>query len=127
VTRLPGRALLRRGRPVSLILLDYNAKLAEKEGNFHGDTVVSLVGPSVREGFLEHANVELRHADILAEGIQQLGGVPISAPAKIARTAAEAHVNVTQGAMVEAMVREDLEVERAQVNAYGEITLTSWS
>jgi bacterioferritin len=84
----------------------------------HGYMAVSLVGPSVREEFVEHANEELRHADMLAERIQQLGGVPIFDPAEIARVAAKAHVNVTQGATLEAMVREDLEVERAQVNAY---------
>jgi bacterioferritin len=84
----------------------------------HAYMVVSLVGPSVREEFLEHADEELHHADMLAERIQQLGGVPIFDPAEIARMAAKAHVNVTQGATVEAMVREDLEVERAQVNAY---------
>jgi bacterioferritin len=84
----------------------------------HAYMAVSLVGPGVREEFLEHADEELHHADMLAERIQQLGGVPIFDPAEIARTAARAHVNVTQGATVEQMVREDLEVELTQVNAY---------
>ena len=84
----------------------------------HAYMVVSMVGPSVREEFIEHANEELRHADMLAERIQQLGGVPIFDPKEIAETAAKAHVNVTQGATVEAMVREDLDVEIRQVNAY---------
>jgi bacterioferritin len=84
----------------------------------HAYMAVSLVGPGIREEFLEHADEELRHADMLAERIQQLGGVPIFDPAEIARTASRAHVNVTQGATVEQMVREDLEVEIAQVNAY---------
>ncbi len=84
----------------------------------HAYMVVSLVGPGVREEFIEHANEELKHFDMLAERIQQLGGVPIFDPAEIARTAEKAHVRVTQGATVEEMVREDLEVEIAQVNAY---------
>jgi bacterioferritin len=84
----------------------------------HAYMAVSLVGPGVREEFLEHADEELRHADMLAERIQQLGGVPIFDPAEIARTASKAHINVTQGATVEQMVREDLEVELTQVNAY---------
>ena len=84
----------------------------------HAYMAVSLVGPGVRAEFIEHADEELKHADMLAERIQQLGGVPIFDPAEIARTASKAHVNVTQGATVEAMVREDLEVEHAQVNAY---------
>jgi bacterioferritin len=84
----------------------------------HAYMAVSLVGPGVREEFLEHADEELRHSDLLAQRIQQLGGVPIFDPAEISRTAQKAHVHVTQGATVEEMVREDLEVERAQVNAY---------
>jgi bacterioferritin len=84
----------------------------------HAYMAVSLVGPSVREEFLEHADEELRHADMLAERIQQLGGVPIFDPARIAEQASRMHVNVSQGATIEAMVREDLELERAQVNAY---------
>ena len=84
----------------------------------HAYMAVSLVGPGVRDEFLEHADEELKHADMLAARIQQLGGVPIFDPAEIARTAQKAHVHVTQGATVEEMVREDLDVERAQVNAY---------
>jgi bacterioferritin len=84
----------------------------------HAYMAVSLVGPAVRAEFIEHADEELHHADMLAERIQQLGGVPIFDPREIAETAAKAHVNVTQGATVEAMVREDLDVEIRQVNAY---------
>jgi bacterioferritin len=84
----------------------------------HAYMVVSLVGLGAREEFLEHADEELKHADMLADRIQQLGGVPIFDPAEIARVASKAHVHVTQGATVEQMVREDLEVEIAQVNAY---------
>jgi len=84
----------------------------------HAYMVVSLVGPAVKAEFLEHANEELKHAEMLAERIQQLGGVPIYDPAEIAQTASRAHVNVTQGATLEQMVREDLDVEVAQVKAY---------
>ncbi len=84
----------------------------------HAYMAVSLVAPGVREEFIEHANEELKHSDMLAGRIQQLGGVPIFDPAEIARTASQMHVKVSQGATVEAMVREDLNVERAQVNAY---------
>src|SRR4051794_33051230 len=84
----------------------------------HAYMAVSLVGPGLREEFLEHADEELKHADMLAERIQQLGGVPIFDPAEIARTAQKVHIHVTQGATVEEMVREDLEVERTQLNAY---------
>ena len=68
---------------------------------------------------LEHANEELRHADMLAERIQQLGGVPIFDPKEIAETAAKAHVNVTQGATVEAMVRDSAAKFRAILESAG--------
>lgn len=84
----------------------------------HAYMAVSLVGPGVRDEFLEHADEELKHADMLANRIQQLGGVPIFDPAEIAKSAAKVHVSVRQSATLEAMVREDLNVERAQVNAY---------
>jgi bacterioferritin len=84
----------------------------------HAYMAVSLVAPGVRDEFLEHADEELKHADMLAERIQQLGGVPVFDPAEIAQKASQAHVSVAQGATVEEMVREDLDVERAQVNAY---------
>lgn len=84
----------------------------------HAYMAVSMVGPGVREEFLEHADEELKHADMLAERIQQLGGVPIFDPAEIAETAARAHVTVSQGATIGEMVCEDLKLERAQVNAY---------
>src|SRR5437763_12473719 len=67
----------------------------------HAYMVVSLVGPGIREEFLEHADEELKHADMLATRIQQLGGVPIFDPAEISRSAQKAHVHVTQGATVE--------------------------
>jgi len=41
-----------------------------------------LLGPAVREEFAEHADEELRHADMLAERIQQPGGVPTSVRAR---------------------------------------------
>jgi bacterioferritin len=84
----------------------------------HAYMAVSLMGPAVREEFLEHADEELRHADMLAERVQQLGGVPIFDPAEIAEKAARVHVTVSQGTTLEQMVREDLELERKQVNAY---------
>ena len=84
----------------------------------HAYMAVSLLAPGVKEEFLEHADEELKHADMLATRIQQLGGIPIFDPAEIAKTAKKAHVSVSMGSTIEAMVREDLDVERAQVNAY---------
>lgn len=84
----------------------------------HAYMVVSLVGPGLKEEFLEHAGQELKHADMLGERIQQLGGVPIYDLCEIANRAAEQKVKAEQGATVEQMVMEDLEVERIQVERY---------
>jgi len=80
----------------------------------HSYMAVSLLSPGLKTEFESHAQQELTHADRLAGRIQQLGGVPIFDPEEIGRTAKRAHVNVSQGATIEQMVREDLEVEIAQ-------------
>ena len=37
---------------------------------------VSLFAPGLKDDFEAHATLELQHADLLAQRIQQLGGVP---------------------------------------------------
>ena len=84
----------------------------------HAYMAVSLMGPGVATEFIEHSNEELEHADKLAKRIQALGGVPIFDPQEIARQITGLHVTPAQGATLEDMVREDLELERTQVKAY---------
>ena len=84
----------------------------------HAYMAVSLMGPGVADEFIEHSNEELEHADKLAKRIQALGGVPIFDPQEIARQITGLHVTPAQGATLEDMVREDLELERTQVKAY---------
>ncbi|MFA7249205.1 MAG: ferritin-like domain-containing protein [Dehalococcoidia bacterium] len=85
----------------------------------HGYMAVSLMGPSVAGEFVEHAGEEIEHADMLAERIQQLGGVPLFDPGEIASYAERMMgVSAEQGPTLEDMVREDLELERTQVRAY---------
>jgi bacterioferritin len=85
----------------------------------HGYMAVSLMGPSVAAEFVEHAGEEIEHADMLAERIQQLGGVPLFDPGEIAAYAERMMgVNAEQGPTLKEMVREDLDLERTQVRAY---------
>jgi bacterioferritin len=43
----------------------------------HAYMAVSLFAPGLKDDFEAHATLELQHADLLAQRIQQLGGVPI--------------------------------------------------
>ena len=85
----------------------------------HGYMAVSMMGPSVAGEFVEHADEEIEHADMLAQRIQQLGGVLLFDPGEIGAYAKRMMgVTAEQGPTLEEMVREDLELERTQVRAY---------
>jgi bacterioferritin len=79
---------------------------------------VSMLSPGLKSDFESHAATELQHADMLAERIQQLGGVPVYQPMEIASKAAEAGVRPHQGPTLTQMVIENLMLERQQVAAY---------
>src|SRR5258706_1205833 len=55
----------------------------------HAYMAVSLFAPSLKPDFEAHANIELQHADMLAQRIQQLGGVPVFNLAEMAAEAAQ--------------------------------------
>jgi bacterioferritin len=84
----------------------------------HAFMAVSLLSPGLKTDFESHAATELQHADMLAERIQQLGGIPIYEPTEIAQKAAEAGVYPHQGPTLTQMVIENLILERQQVAAY---------
>jgi bacterioferritin len=84
----------------------------------HAIMAVSLLSPGLKSDFESHAATELQHADMLAERIQQLGGVPIYQPTEIASQAAEVGVHPHQGPTLSHMVIENLMLERQQVAAY---------
>lgn len=92
--------------------------VAELQYKHHAYMAVSMLLPGVKEEFLEHAAAEAKHADILAERIQQLGGVPVFRPEDIARQANKQHVQASEAPTLEGMIRENLEVEREQIKAY---------
>lgn len=84
----------------------------------HAYMAVSLLAPGLKNDFEAHAAIELQHADMLADRIQQLGGVPIFTPHDIASKAAEVGVQPEQGPTLEDMVVENLFLERRQIAAY---------
>jgi len=83
----------------------------------HAYMAVSLFAPGLKDDFEAHATLELQHADLLAQRIQQLGGVPLYSPVEIA-TQAAAGVRPEQGPTLREMIIENLMLERQQVAAY---------
>ena len=84
----------------------------------HASMAVSLFAPGLKNAFEAHALLELQHADLLAQRIQQLGGVPIYSPVAIAAQAASVGVRPEQGPTLREMIIENLMLERQQVAAY---------
>lgn len=68
--------------------------------------------------FLEHANEEQQHADMIAERIVQLGGAPNFSPEGLS---GRAHADYAEGGDLKEMVEEDLVAERIAVSTYQEI------
>ena len=73
---------------------------------------------AVADEFLEHAQEEQTHADIVAERITQLGGEPNFNPEGLAM---RSHSQYVEGKSLLDMVREDLVAERIAVESYSEI------
>src|SRR5258705_5866694 len=73
---------------------------------------------AVAEEFLQHANEEQSHADMVAERITQLGGEPNFNPEGLAT---RSHSQYIEGKTLLDMVREDLVAERIAVESYTEI------
>jgi bacterioferritin len=72
----------------------------------------------VAEEFLEHANEEMRHADMVAKRITELGGRPNMNPVGLAT---RSHAEYREGDSLEDMIREDLIAERVAIETYTEI------
>jgi bacterioferritin len=73
---------------------------------------------SVAAEFLEHAQEEQVHADVLAERICQLGGEPNFNPEGLA---GRSHSQYVEGKTLTDMIKEDLVAERIAIEVYGEI------
>ncbi|HKE41119.1 MAG TPA: ferritin-like domain-containing protein [Casimicrobiaceae bacterium] len=74
-------------------------------------------GPVVDE-FLEHANDEQRHADMISERIVQLGGDPNLSPEGLLSRSHTEYVTTDQ--LVQ-MIKENLVAERIAIDSYREI------
>jgi bacterioferritin len=73
---------------------------------------------AVADEFLEHANEEQGHADLVAERITQLGGEPNFNPEGLAT---RSHSQYVEGESLVDMIREDLVAERIAIESYSEI------
>ena len=77
-----------------------------------------LTAEPIKAEFLEHANEEQAHADLLAERIVQLGGEPNLNPDTLS---ARAHAEYKEGGDLRDMVKEDLIAERIAIDSYREM------
>jgi bacterioferritin len=68
--------------------------------------------------FLEHANEELEHADMIAERIVQLGGEPDFNPNTLT---AHSHSEYRTGRTLEEAIKENLVAERIAIDSYREM------
>jgi bacterioferritin len=72
----------------------------------------------VKAEFLEHANEEMGHADLLAKRIIELGGEPNFSPHGLAE---RSHAEYVEGDSLGAMIKEDLIAERIAIESYREM------
>lgn len=75
-------------------------------------------GAGVEGEFLEHAQQEQQHADMVAKRITELGGSPNLDPEGLA---SRSHAQYAEGESLEDMIREDLVAERIAIATYSEI------
>jgi bacterioferritin len=73
---------------------------------------------AVAQEFLEHANEEQGHADMIAERIVQLGGAPDLNPDGLLT---RSHAEYVEGQSLVDMIREDLVAERIAIDSYAEM------
>jgi len=84
----------------------------------HYFTASGINAQPVAAEFLQHANEEQGHADLVAQRITQLGGSPNFDPNGLA-TRSHAQYDASEGLVP--MIREDLIAERIAIESYSEI------
>ncbi len=77
-----------------------------------------MLADSVKAEFLEHAQQELAHANLLSERIVQLGGAPDLNPDTLTQ---RAHAEYKPGHDLRDMVKENLIAERIAIDSYREM------
>lgn len=85
----------------------------------HYYTATGIHAEAVAAEFLQHAQEEQEHADLLAERIVQLGGEPDFNPDTLAT---RAHAEYDASLDLIEMIKEDLVAERVAIASYAEIT-----
>ena len=75
-------------------------------------------GQAVADEFLEHAQEEQLHSDMVAKRITELNGKPNFNPDGLHT---RSHAEYSVGAKLEDMIREDLVAERIAIGTYSEI------
>jgi bacterioferritin len=73
---------------------------------------------AVKAEFLQHANEEQQHADLIAERITQLDGEPNFSPEGLS---SRSHAEYVEGRGLLDMIREDLVAERIAIDSYSEM------
>jgi bacterioferritin len=73
---------------------------------------------SVAAEFLQHANEEQGHADLIAQRIVQLGGEPNFSPEGLST---RSHAEYVEGDTLMDMIKEDLVAERIAIDSYREM------
>jgi bacterioferritin len=73
---------------------------------------------SVAAEFLQHANEEQGHADLIAARIVQLGGAPNFSPEGLLT---RSHAEYVEGDTLTDMIKEDLVAERIAIDSYREM------
>lgn len=84
----------------------------------HFFTASGMLADAVKAEFLEHAQQEQAHANLLAERIVQLGGEPDLNPDTLSR---RSHAEYKEGQDLRDMVKEDLIAERIAIDSYREM------
>src|SRR5450631_4885868 len=77
-----------------------------------------LQAEAVKQEFLEHAEEEQRHADLLARRIVQLDGMPNFDPHGLAE---RSHAEYVECSSLDEMIRENLVAERVAIESYKEM------
>jgi len=84
----------------------------------HYHTATGIHAQAVAQEFLEHANDEQAHSDLIAARIVQLGGSPNYNPEGILT---RSHAEYVEGETLVDMIREDLVAERIAIDSYAEM------
>lgn len=84
----------------------------------HYFSASGMFADAVKAEFLEHAQQELAHANLISERIVQLGGEPDLDPDTLT---ARAHAEYKPGKDLRDMVRENLIAERIAIDSYREM------